>query len=414
MGKVVNLIFVDRDNKNKYYHMKELDNGTFDVEYGRVEKTRVTENYSMSIWDKKYREKIKKGYSDVTHLKSESVDLGVQSIADIKNSEVKNIIDILQNYAKVSIQKNYSVSSEKVTQAMVDEAQRIIDEINTSIKNYAAYSSFPTSVTDLDDKLMKLYMTIPRQMKRVQEHLFTKEDGGVLSIEEMRKMLISEQETLDVMNGQVALNKKNKPTDEEVQKTMNILEVAGLEVEEVNNDEIKMIKKLMGGNSSQFKRAFKVTNVKTEKIYQKSLAEAKNKKEEILFHGSRNENFWFILEKGLLIRPTGAAYSGSMFGDGIYFASKAQKSINYTSINNSYYARGSDKRAFLALFKVRVGNQYDIHAHTSECYKFSKSYLEKKGYDSTHAHAGKSLMNDEFIVYDSSQCTINYLIEFTN
>ena len=283
MGKVVNLIFVDRDNKNKYYHMKELDNGTFDVEYGRVEKTRVTENYSMSIWDKKYREKIKKGYSDVTHLKSESVDLGVQSIADIKNSEVKNIIDILQNYAKVSIQKNYSVSSEKVTQAMVDEAQRIIDEINTSIKNYAAYSSFPTSVTDLDDKLMKLYMTIPRQMKRVQEHLFTKEDGGVLSIEEMRKMLISEQETLDVMNGQVALNKKNKPTDEEVQKTMNILEVAGLEVEEVNNDEIKMIKKLMGGNSSQFKRAFKVTNVKTEKIYQKSLAEAKNKKEEILW-----------------------------------------------------------------------------------------------------------------------------------
>jgi poly [ADP-ribose] polymerase 2/3/4 len=412
MGKVVNLIFVDRDNKNKYYHMKELDNGTFDVEYGRVEKTRVTENYSMSTWDKKYREKIKKGYSDVTHLKSESVDLGVQSIADIKNSEVKNIIDILQNYAKVSIQKNYSVSSEKVTQAMVDEAQNILSDINASLNLIAKKKT--VDVKDLDDKLIKLYMVIPRQMKRVQNHLFTKEDGSQMSLEDMRKLFISEQETLDVMNGQVALNVKNKPTTEDVQETMNILQIAGLEVEEIDDNEAKMIKKLMAGNSSQFKRAFRVKNVKTEKIYQKGLEEAKNKKEEILFHGSRNENFWFILEKGLLIRPSGAAYSGSMFGDGIYFASKAQKSINYTSISNSYYARGSDKRAFLALFKVRVGNQYDIHSHTSECYSFSKSYLEKKGYDSTHAHAGKSLMNDEFIVYDSSQCTINYLIEFTN
>jgi poly [ADP-ribose] polymerase 2/3/4 len=392
--------------------MKELDNGTFDVEYGRVEKTRVTENYSMSTWDKKYREKIKKGYSDVTHLKSESVDLGVQSIADIKNSEVKNIIDILQNYAKVSIQKNYSVSSEKVTQAMVDEAQNILSDINASLNLIAKKKT--VDVKDLDDKLIKLYMVIPRQMKRVQNHLFTKEDGSQMSLEDMRKLFISEQETLDVMNGQVALNVKNKPTTEDVQETMNILQIAGLEVEEIDDNEAKMIKKLMAGNSSQFKRAFRVKNVKTEKIYQKGLEEAKNKKEEILFHGSRNENFWFILEKGLLIRPSGAAYSGSMFGDGIYFASKAQKSINYTSISNSYYARGSDKRAFLALFKVRVGNQYDIHSHTSECYSFSKSYLEKKGYDSTHAHAGKSLMNDEFIVYDSSQCTINYLIEFTN
>jgi hypothetical protein len=36
------------------------------------------------------------------------------------------------------------------------------------------------------------------------------------------------------------------------------------------------------------------------------------------------------MQTGLLIRPSGAI-SGSMFGDGIYFADKAQKSIGYSS-----------------------------------------------------------------------------------
>ena len=33
------------------------------------------------------------------------------------------------------------------------------------------------------------------------------------------------------------------------------------------------------------------------------------------------------------------------------------------------------------------------------------------GYDSVHAHAGSSLYNDEYIVYNLSQVTIKYLIE---
>lgn len=54
-------------NHNKVYRM--IPHGDiFEVEYGRVGATCQHASYSMSQWDKKYKEKIKKGYVDQTHL----------------------------------------------------------------------------------------------------------------------------------------------------------------------------------------------------------------------------------------------------------------------------------------------------------------------------------------------------------
>ena len=59
------------------------------------------------------------------------------------------------------------------------------------------------------------------------------------------------------------------------------------------------------------------------------------KKEDIhqvkqLWHGSRNENWFSILENGLQLNPN-AIITGKMFGKGIYFAPSSNKSWNYTS-----------------------------------------------------------------------------------
>ena len=63
----VYLLMVTRNNNNKYYKM--IPHGDiFEVEYGRVGATCQHASYSMSQWDKKYKEKIKKGYVDQTHL----------------------------------------------------------------------------------------------------------------------------------------------------------------------------------------------------------------------------------------------------------------------------------------------------------------------------------------------------------
>jgi len=38
----------------------------------------------------------------------------------------------------------------------------------------------------------------------------------------------------------------------------------------------------------------------------------------LFWHGSRNENWWSIINTGLVLRPTNAVITGKMFGYGIY------------------------------------------------------------------------------------------------
>jgi poly [ADP-ribose] polymerase len=102
-----------------------------------------------------------------------------------------------------------------------------------------------------------------------------------------------------------------------------------------------------------------------------------------------------------------------MFGDGIYFADKAQKSIGYTSLRGSYWAKGGGDKAYLALFEVHLGNQKEILHHDSSCYSLSDKVLKKEGYDSVFAKGGADLRNNEFIVYKPEQCTITHLVEIS-
>jgi poly [ADP-ribose] polymerase len=102
------------------------------------------------------------------------------------------------------------------------------------------------------------------------------------------------------------------------------------------------------------------------------------------------------------------------FGDGIYFADKAQKSIGYSSLRGSYWTKGGDDKAYLALFDVHLGNQKEILNHTSSCYSLSDKVLKKDNYDSVFAKGGADLRNNEYIVYNAAQCTVSHLIEIGN
>ncbi|CAN5253564.1 hypothetical protein BH09BAC4_BH09BAC4_14390 [soil metagenome] len=47
--------------------MRENDTDTFTVQYGRVGGTYSTATYPVASWDKKFREKVSKGYLDPMH-----------------------------------------------------------------------------------------------------------------------------------------------------------------------------------------------------------------------------------------------------------------------------------------------------------------------------------------------------------
>lgn len=130
------------------------------------------------------------------------------------------------------------------------------------------------------------------------------------------------------------------------------------------------------------------------------------------WHGTRRANMIGITTKGLLIRPSGVAHAGSMYGDGIYWATNSTKSINYCDVKGSYWAQGSNKTAYLFLADVAFGNQKiagGSHFYTKQSIKPNHSVWAKAG-------GNTGLYNDELITYvptgSGQQHRIRYIIEF--
>ena len=126
------------------------------------------------------------------------------------------------------------------------------------------------------------------------------------------------------------------------------------------------------------------------------------------FHGSKNQNYLGLLSEGPLLNPD-APITGKMFGYGIYLAPRAKKSINYTDISGSVWAKGKKHRAYLAVYKTAYNNAKDIYTWTSSMTGYRASNIFPN--DAVFAHKGSSLINDEVIIYREEQLTIQYLIE---
>ena len=391
------LIMVTAENNNKYYNcFPEGDN--FRVEYGRVNSTKTTTSYPMSKWESQISSKIKKGYKDVTDLKTalvEEIKTDGTKYKDIENESVRRIIEKLRSLARDTVKKNYSVSSASVTEEMVYEAQVVINNL-ISIK----------SVNKFNDELLKLFEIIPRKMDNVRSYL-------IKSTDEIDKVISREQDLLDIMRGQIVTKStatENK--DKEIDNSgITILDEMGITMRECTPEEINEIKDCMKESSYHFSKAWRVDNISTRKKYEEFIKAYNIKNTKLLFHGSRTENWFSILKTGLKIRPTNAITTGAMFGFGSYFAPKCQKSIGYTSLGGSYWAGGKDNTAYMALFDTAYGKPYNVYNFDSKYYSMSFDKLPV-GCNCLHAHAGNGMLrNDEIVYYKTEQMTIKYLIE---
>lgn len=386
-------------NANKYYRM--IPKGSsFDAEYGRVGSSCQVRSYPMSMWDQKYNEKIRKGYVDRTDLVQDLIQKEKPKTDNeyraIENKVIAEIVDRLQSMAKKAVSDNYTVSANQVTMAMVAKAQE-------QLAVMAQMNSSP--VEDFNKALINLFGIIPRKMGNVNSYI-------ARDVSDYGKILEREQDLLDVMRGQVYVPPAESdtiPFDENKEKT--ILEEKGLIFEEVTNDDIAVIKSALGSCADKFCRAWRVTNIETQKKFDEYIKDGVKTK--LLWHGSRNENWWSIVGSGLVLRPTNAVITGKMFGYGIYFATKARKSLGYTSLSGSYWARGSSSFAFMGLYEVAYGKPYDVYSFDSKYYSMNYGSLQRvcPGANCLHAHEGAMLRNDEIIVYQECQTTIKYLVE---
>lgn len=394
----VKLIMVTAENNNKVYEMEENPDGTFTAIYGRVGSKSSKVSYPIAEWNTKYKEKLAKGYTDQTHLFADSApETDTSTIEDVNT---RNLIEKLMQYATNSIKHNYVVSANQVTRKQVEEAQQLIDNLAKAMRS-------GLNLDEFNQTLLALYKIIPRKMGKVNEHLITANDTS----QRINDKLGDEQETLDVMRTQVEIFEQQKgqsPTEE-----LGFLESIGLSISPVEDPRIvKLIKLMMGDSVHKYHSAYGISNLKTQKLFENWLPTTSNKKTQLFWHGSRNENWLSIIKTGLALRPANAVITGKMFGNGIYFANEFKKSINYTSISGSVWAGGKEKDAYLAIYEVHTGNQLEISQHDNSCLNLDLKALQKRGkYDSVYAKRGVSLLNNEYIVYRENQCTIKYLVK---
>lgn len=127
----------------------------------------------------------------------------------------------------------------------------------------------------------------------------------------------------------------------------------------------------------------------------------------LCWHGTRSANLVGITRRGLLIRPSGAIHTGSLYGDGKYFAWQSTKSLNYC--DGGYWTGGkSNNSKYMFLLDVCLGNMYRQNGP-----RFFKS--SPKGYHSVYAKGGGYVKNDEMITYDfedkNNQSSMKYIFE---
>lgn len=420
----VYLVMVSDQNNNKYYNLENNGDGTFTAKWGRVEGHETSKVYPISKWQSTINSKLKKGYKDVTHLMTEVIEDSkveentsktVDKFSSITIESIKEVIKRLYHYANQVVESSYKVKSNVVTQAMIDEAQKLIDLLSNNKDSF--------TLEDFNKILLDLFTTIPRSMKDTRDYLAQDMDE-----ETIQKIIMREQDTLDSLAGMVYVPKSQQKDEGieqvEQQKTeQNILQEMGIEMEETSAQEDEMLKKLMGDSSDKFYKAWRVRNKEAEEKYQDFIQKHNITKSKLLCHGSRNANWFNILKLSLMIRPSNAIYTGSLLGDALYMSNPENyhggviKSIRYSSLDG-YWSREYQNCGFIAFFEVATGNSYDIYSFDSKYHTYNLEKLQKDcpGAWSLHlhgvGHGGVStVINDEITVYNKEQVSIRYLVE---
>lgn len=397
---------------NQRYTMENNHDGTFTGTYSRVGIT-IGRNapkkhiWPIEEWQNKYHEKAfahgyiltKTAKMDIITVDKNGTMVNGSVFEPIKDESVREIVDRLLLYANTVIEQNYTIKVEAITDEMLTLGQSVLVDLSNQYEIL--------SVASFNSKLKVLFAVIPRRMDNVSKHLAKRQS-------EYATIISEEQYLFDIMKSQV----KNSDKTSDV-KNPTLLDVQGLEWSEVTEEkELKEIRIKLGQNASQLVKAWRINNKETESRFDQFLkTRGLTGKEGIteLFHGSRHENFWSIITNGLMLSPVNVVITGKMYGNGIYFAPKAQKSLGYTSRYGSHWTNGNASTGFLAIYQVATGTTFNTTDHKSEYSSLTYSGLQKlqKGADCFWAHGGSALRNDEVIIYKEEQCTIKYLLEMS-
>jgi len=124
-----------------------------------------------------------------------------------------------------------------------------------------------------------------------------------------------------------------------------------------------------------------------------------------LFHGTSTKNWVGILSRGLLLPKVVVSLGvkrtdAGWLGNGIYFVDAVNTA--------SYYAHpGSRGTKLMTIASVALGKEKEYRKIT---YGLAGP---PKGFDSCHGVRGSQFSDDEYVIYDTKQQKMDYLVEFS-
>ena len=384
-------------NNYKYYWLRPNANG-ISATYGRIGVKRgemfgakdLKNPYPTHLYWIRYYEKLSKGYVDQSDIYLQDQKPKKKKAASFKTNTPKGKEDtashelycLLKSYAKHVVKT--TLTNEHVTIAQVKAAKRILQEMGKR-----------KTVKGFNNQLLKLLQVAPRKERYIQKLLATAES-------DFADIIYREENLIAAMEA-VASDENTTIDVQEDSFTADHIEVY-YATEKQKKEVIAHLSDRLKGKVHQ---VYRVINQKHKKRFNDYL-----KKEDIhqvkqLWHGSRNENWFSILENGLQLNPN-AIITGKMFGKGIYFAPSSNKSWNYTSYRGTSWASGNSDTAFMGLYATAYGTPHDVTMSEN----FSQNKLKNLQCNCVHAHAGSQLLNDEIIFYNESAMLLNYIVEF--
>ena len=409
------LIYVEVDrNSNKVWQGTVLDDGSFIAQWGRVGYQLQSKTYQLNsvvLAQNKFartkRQKLRKGYTEAQIVKQDrsySFDLKDEDLELIAAQQIEHGKD---PRAKQLIRYLVAVNIHNIT-------------TQTNIDYDAATGNFstplglvtPDALAEARDYLLKIANAkhnratrtlINNYLRLIPQNLGSKIDyTRFYTLQEIQR----QSEILNALSASIYQpgDGQNKVFECSIERVPGSTLEGKKTFRKIRQLYESTINKNHLSASYKLRRIFAIDIPSMNRAFTKKAAEIGNVKTH--WHGTRASNLLSIFKQGLIIPSANAAQcTGRMFGNGIYGSEQSTKALNYAT---NYWNTSGDnnQRVYMLLCDFAMGKEY----HLTNNYRGN---FPIKGYDSTYVKPGSNnIMNQESIVYDSSQVKIKYLCEF--
>lgn len=382
-------------NNYKFYWLKPGISG-IGATYGRIGSERgemfgtrdLQQPYKSYLYWIRYYEKLSKGYTDMS-------DVYLQS-SPVKKKAVKAPLQTSVSKVSKASQQLYiqlKAYAHHVVETSLKNSTVTVEQVRAS-KKFLNQMGQRKTVSGFNAQLLNLLAVCPRKVRHVNE-LLAQSKSDFANIMYREENLIA---AMEAVAGDLPDTKTSDGSFEDL----------GIEVYfATDKQKNEVLRHLSDTLKPQVKTVYRVINKAHKKRFDAYLKDEHIKTVKQLWHGSRNENWFSILDSGLQLNPN-ARITGKMFGHGIYFAPSSMKSWNYTSYYGTSWANGNEDRGFMGLYATAYGKPLDVYAPND----YTQSALKQQNKNCVHAHAGNYLYNDEIIFYSESAMLLNYIVEF--